>query len=518
MVKDLYQKSEQRIYFQREQTYGEIYDPEAELTAFTSIPDDYPHWRRLDLIPEATDISVPFIEKLKKYDISAAKHPSHIFSGNYEPSEFTVEFDAQGLEFLAFAIGAPVHSSGTRAMTQTIACTAEGVTGVVQGDYFLFDVIDSGGNIDHYGVWIDTAGDGSTGKPVVTGINASKMLAANISGSTPASTSTQVADAIELIIETTLGGGGTSDITSADNVANLITLIHARSGAVQPAHDGEAATLFTFGVTTFGASTYTISEDVGYALPSFTMRVEQRNAGDATEDIIYDLFGCVIDSITVNVDFGEKIVKASVTIKCPYVLENTTHGRADIAPPHKGIAAFPTMSALKEATDAVLLQSLTTATINGAGDITPKQVDKVTFSIKNNVTFRGDVSIRYKNLAVAGKREVEMNVIGETDDSELYKFWQETYKLAGADWIPNAASDNIHTTFKLQRDATYDYISLHVYNWLISNHNLHFVDVDEAVKVIDMIVTDGSADTNGRIIDSCSIVSPIDQCIMTYNV
>lgn len=505
MVKDIYPKSEQRIYFQREQAYGEIYDPEAELTAFTSVPDDYPHWRRLDFIPDATDIVIPFVEKLAQYDIQDGKHPGAIFSGNIEPQEFTLDCSAQALEFLAFAIGAPSTSSHTRAMTQVLTFTD---ATPAQGTYFLFDVIETGGNINHYGVWSDTANDQATGKPTLTGINASKMLPANTNA---VATVEDVADAVEAIIEATLGGGGTSDITSADNVLGVLTLIHARSGAVQIAHDGEAVFgLTTVSPTTFGATNYTVTEGLSYSLPSFTMRVEQRNPGDNSEDIIYDLFGCVIEEITINVDYGEKIVKASVLVKCPYAIENTTHGRADIPPPKKYLNAFPTMSALQEDTAEYVI-------MEGTTDRTPRQVDKVMLRIKNNVTFKPDISKKYKNLAIAGKRDVEMEIIGSTDEKELFKYWQEAYTISGGDWIPENASGKLNTKFRLDRDATYDYLIISVYNWLIQEHNFHFVSVDEAVKAVEMKFIDGSPDGNGRIIDSCTFVSPIDQCVFTYN-
>lgn len=497
----VYNKSGQRLYFVREESeYGHPYDPEDALTKFTILAADYPHWRRFDLVPDSQDIVIPIIEKIKSFDISDSKHASAIFSGNIEPVDFTIDMEAQGLEFLPNSFGPPALSSHTQAMTQVLTFTTVEPT---QGDYFLFDVINSGGTIDHYGVWSDTANDQSTGKPTVTGIHADKMLPVDTSG--PPANITALADAVETIIETTLGGGGTSDITSADNVAGVLTLIHARSGAVQMAHDSVAAFDVSVSVTTWGATTYTITEALDTNLPSFTIHVEQRNTTTA-EDIVWDIFGCVVDSVDVSVNFGDKIVKCSVTFKTPYALENS-NGRSTNPPPRKMIDAFPTMLALKESAAAYLI-------MEGTTDRTPQTVDSVGLNIINNVNFKSDISARYGVLAVAGKRDIMLKIVGATQEKELFTYWQGAYKASGSDWIPTSASGKLNSKFKLQRDATYDYINISFYNWLLKEHNFVFVDVDEAVKSVEMTLEDGSSDTNGRTIDSATFVSYMDRTIM----
>ena len=41
MSKDFYQRIDQKVYFQREVTYGSIYDPETEIAAWTIVPADH---------------------------------------------------------------------------------------------------------------------------------------------------------------------------------------------------------------------------------------------------------------------------------------------------------------------------------------------------------------------------------------------------------------------------------------------------------------------------------------------
>lgn len=454
---------------------------------------------------------MPLIEKLKQFDIEDNKHASAIFSGNIEPVEFTIPVNAQTLEFLVLAITG--NTSGNEvaltshdvAMIQTITCPAESGN-IVQGDYLLIDAITSN-IIEHFAVWMDTAGDGSTGKPTITGINASNILAANISANTPSNTATQIATAVTAILDADATFGAASS-------AAVVTVTHAATGAVQPARDGAAPTECTFSVSTWGVTNYAVPEAKDTSTPSFTIHVEQRNLTSA-QDIVWDIFGCVIDAIIVDVNFSDKIVRANITFKTPYALENT-NGRCTNPPPKKQIAAFPTMLALKEATDQVLIQEGATATLNdpSAGDKTPETVDKVTLSIKNNIQFKGDIEHRYMTLAVAGKREVEMNVVGLTGEKTLFTYYQGAYKASGADWIPTSASAKLNTFFRLERNASTDYILIHIYNWLTQAHNFHFVDVDEAVKSVDMTFEDGSGDSNGRIIDDCDYISSIDETIM----
>ena len=446
----LYDKSGQRIFFQRETTYGNIYDPESDIAAWSQVPADYPHWRKLDIMEDTFDMSIPFIEKLKKFDISDSKHASSILSGNIAPVDITFEMTAQGLEFLPCSIGAPALSSHDQAMIQTITCPTE-ASGIAQGDYFLIDAITT--NItEHFAVWADTAGDTSTGKPVITGVNAANVLPANLSGSTPTSTAAQVATAVATIIN----ADGTFGAAASGAIC---TVTHAASGAVQMAHDSQDAPMgIIVGVTTWGATTYTVTESIGTSLPSFVIHLEQRNDTSA-EDELWDLFGCVVESISVSLTYGDKIANYTVVFKCPYALPGL---RSTNNPPRKYIKAFPAMSSIQESAGSFLIQEAGT-TIR---DRTPQQVDSVVLEINNNITFRSDISKRYKTFPIAGKREITLQIIGNTSERELFQYFLEAFTNDATDWIPTSANGKLYGVFKIQRDATYDYISISFYNWL----------------------------------------------------
>lgn len=498
----VYDKSGQSLFFVREASYGLPYDPEGDagVAAWTIVPDDYPHWRRFDKIPDGIDMVPPLIEKLKQFDIGDAKHASAILEGNIEPVEFSIPMTAQGLEFLALAVGKPSLTSHDRAMVQTVTCPAESGN-ISQGDYFLLDAITSDVT-EHFAVWFGTSGE--SGKPTITGINASNILNAQLSGNTPNSTPTQVATAVASIID----NDGTFGAASS---GAIVTITHAASGAVQPARNGEANPDCSFGITTWGSTQYTLSEELTTDLPSFTIHAEQRNT-TAGEDIVWDMFGCIVESVEVKVAFSDKLTTYNVTFKCPYALENTD-GRNDNPPPRKNLLSFPAMKALQESANNYLLQEENTTTAVHT-DRTPKTVDSATLTVTNNVTFQSDVSKQYMAQAFSGQRTITLNIVGATQEKELFTYWQQAYSVRGNDYHPSSANGRLNTVFKLQKDATYDYISIAIRGWLLQEHNFHFVSVDEAVKSVDMTLEDGSSDTNGRIISSFTMISYIDETVM----
>ena len=377
-----------------------------------------------------------------------------------------------------------------------------GTGDIVQGDYFLIDAITSDVT-EHFAVWMDTAGNGTSGKPTITGVNASNVLAADINATTPNSTSTQIAAAVAAILN--------ADATfGAANTAAVVRVTHAASGAVQMAHDSGAAPCGIVSVTVsqWGVTTYTVTEAITTSLPSFTIHFEQINA-TAAENLVYDLFGCVVDSITVTVAYGDQVATYTVALKCPYaVVGNTSTNN----PPRKYIQSFPAMSSIQESAQNRLLFEIPDSTTDL--DRTPQQVDSVVLTISNNIVFKGDLSKRYKNLAISGKREITLQIIGNTNEKELFQYFLEAFTNDGTDWYPTSANGRLTTVWKLQRDATFDYISITFYNWMLKEHNFSFVSVDDAVKAVDITLVDGSSDSNGKQITSFTYVSYIDETII----
>jgi len=506
----VYEKAGQKIYFQREVTYGSIYDPDSEIDEWTIVDTDYPHWRRLDIIEDTFDIGIPNIEKLKKFDLDAAKHPSDIMDGNYEPVEITFDMTARGLEFLPFAVGAATVASSGQAMVQNLKCGSKTNGEITHESSFIIDVMLTGGTIEHYCFYYDV--DGGVVAPSITGITDYTVL--TVSGATtPASVATIVAAAIDL----------KTDVSAAvhTSLAGVVVVTADIAGAVNQAHElaNEGDTGMIFGIATYGSTNYTITETVTTTLQSFTIHIEQKN-NESTEDLVYDLFGCVVNSISINVAYGDQVATYSVTFKCPYGLPTT---RALNPPPRKYIPGFPSMSSMQEAMNEYLIQEdgwETTAgntslyQVKTSWDRTPRQVDSVVLNITNNVEFKGDLSKRYKNLAVAGKREITLQIIGNTDEKELFQYFLEAFTNDGTDYYPSNASGRLNSVWKIQRDATYDYIKITFYNWILQEHNFSFVSVDDAIKAVDITLSDSTGDSNGRAITGFTFVSRVDRNVM----
>jgi len=93
----------------------------------------------------------------------------------------------------------------------------------------------------------------------------------------------------------------------------------------------------------------------------------------------------------------------------------------------------------------------------------------------------------------------------------------EATQVSSGDWIPASASERLNTKFKMQKDATYDYILISIYNWMIREHNFTLVSVDDAVKLVDIMLEDADGNSSGIMIDDCDFIGYTDPVIMTYN-
>jgi len=501
----IYEKAGQKIYFQREVTYGSIFDPDAEIEPWVAVDTDYPHWHRLDTIEDSFNVGIPFIEKLRKFDLDAAKHPSGVFDGNYEPIELAFDMTAQALEFLPLSIGAPTVTSSGQAMVQHLKCGSKTNGEIIHESSFIVDVMLTGGTIEHYCFYYDVDGGGAA--PDITGLTDYNVLA--VSGAT---TAASVATIVKNIID------AKTDVSAEIHAqyTDVVVVTGDINGAVNQAFElvNEGVTGMQFNIVTYGSTLYTVTEDITTTLPSFTFHIEHRNATSA-EDLVYDLFGCVVNSININVAYGDQVALYNVTFKCPYGVSTT---RALNPPPKKYIPGYPSMSSMKEAADEYLVQEDGLSTTTGSTlqmiDRTPTQVDSVSLTINNNVEFKGDISKRFKNLACAGKRDITLQIIGNTTEKELFQYFLEAFTNDGTDFYPSNAAGRLNSVWKLQRDATYDYIKITFYNWLMSDHNFSFVSVDDAVKAVDITFIDSNGDSNGRVITGFTFASRVDRTVM----
>jgi len=570
MSYDFYQQPDQSIFIVDEHSYGEHYDPEGEHIAWKAIVASFPHVIPVNIIVDSFDYEIPKILKEKLKSIGGGKYATVIVNTVQEPVEISFESKSQHPLFLAYAVGT-VASTGTRAEVTAITFTSltGGAAGSNAGKYFLINGIDGSGE-EHFAFWVDVAGDTTTSKPTIAGISVANTKAIDVSGA--AAVDSENPTAAEL---------GAAFIVSADAVdayfgtptgTSTVTVTGQTVGAVRDCRDSGVDPLgITVSVTQQGVNTHTVTESTGYALPSLTMHIEQKNqdpttkvtgsngvtvaagktftsaganfqsngvsaghllcvdegtqigkylvisaddettltvAKDSdflattaldyrvidTEDIIVDLFGCVVTDYELSIDYGDKVIKESVTLKCV----NFSLGDRLTNPPPKTELIDPhTWVDLKESASNYLLQEGTT-------DKTPDIVNKAVLKITNDVDFQPELESRFPQTPMNGSREVSLNLVGFTKNRDTFDYFTDTWDNVNQRY--SSASGRLNSKVRLERNVTYDYMLLSVYNWLIEEHNHNVSNVDDKVKSVDITMTAATPDSNLRMIDSFSIV------------
>ncbi|MCP4651712.1 MAG: hypothetical protein GY853_16745 [PVC group bacterium] len=509
MSENWYNEIDQRMFMIPERDddgdaqYGEYYDPEADHSAWAAVSATFPHAIPLNIIKDSFDYAIPRIIQEKLFAIGGGKHPTAIANTKQEPVDITFETSMQYSVFAAYALGS-VASTGTQAEVVDITCLGKG--SITQDSYFLINGIGVAGE-EHWAVWMDVSGAGV--KPVIAGINAANVLQLDFSDGPVADTPTATGDALVTLLDAADAYFGTPV-----NTAGVVRVTGASAGAVRDARDsGAVPSGITFSVVTQGANTHTVSEEVIGVLPSFTLHIEQQNRNDpgvagAGEDIVIDLFGCVVDSYELSVDYESGIVKEALTIKCPHystgvVLTNP--------PPYAETVEPHTWANIIETDNNCLLQEGATSTVNGSNDKTPTSVNSIKLTIANNVSFKQDIGYRYGRYHLSAKRDVSLNIVGFSENRDTLDYHLDTWDNANQRY--STASGRLNSTLKLQRDATYDFINIHIYNWLLEEHNHSIVSIDDGIKGVDITLTGATPDSNRRLIDSFTIVDYLaDTC------
>ncbi|KKM80072.1 hypothetical protein LCGC14_1343570 [marine sediment metagenome] len=478
---DFYQEIDQKLFMVDEQSYGYAYDPETDSAIWTKLAAAFPHVIPINIITDSFDYEIPRRLKEKIYAIGGGKHPAMVVDTVQDPVDISLETKLQNPLFMAYAIGDST-STATGAVKEITEITFATVTdSSAQGKYFLMNGIDANGE-EHWAFWLSTSGD--TGKPTIAGIATANIYAINISGvSDPTNpTGTEIGQAF-----ITAADAADAYFGTPTGAAAIITVSGQTAGAVRDCRDSGVDPIgLTASVTTQGSSTHTITESTGYELPSFTFHIEQVNiiSGD---NIIIDLFGCIVTSCEITVDFSDKIVSEAVTFRSPHYAE----GDLLTNPPPFIEAIEPYIwGALTEAASNYLLQEGTT-------DKTPTIVSKASFKIDNEVDFHPGIGVNYATFAVNKKREVSLNIVGFIQDKDLLEYFLNTWDTTNEVYT---GKSKLNTVFKLVRTATNDQFEIHIYNWIIEDHNNHIFNIDEGIKAIDLTLTGATPYTDKRLI------------------
>lgn len=477
MTNDLYEEVDQRFYMTREESYLTPYKG----TKVTALTATYPYLIPVPLIEGGCDIDIPKIIKQKIYGIGGGKHPTTIANTKQEPVTFTLETKFQTALFMSYAIASmssSVTATGLQAEAGTITCVAD-VSDSLDGTYFLIESIDGSGDNQTYCIWIDTD-DSGTAYPGPAEIDVGNRI--EVTGIATNDTAATVAGFIEAAIEAL-------DIVSSAADA-VITYACDNNGSVMHARDGSAPTGFTFAITTNGASTHTISEGIGREQPSFTLHVEQNQDEDG-DDIRFDLFGCVVSNYKIKVDYEDALVTETIEITCPHYAVGNNN--LNLPPQFDTDHSPATWVDMKEAATKYLL-------MEGTTDTTPAIVKTLELSINNNVSAQPEIGYRYANYMISSKREVQLTMSGYADNKDRIEDLLDTWSVIN-NYLTNR-SGRINSLFKLQREATYDYFELAIYNWIVEEHSFKIFSIEDGVLGFDLTLSDATPDANKRIFNS----------------
>jgi len=465
MTKDFYESKDQKIFYVHESAYGTPLGG----TAWTAPGATYPHWQRMNVIPETVDLPVPVRKKEPLYDIGSGKHPTMIITQLYTPTEFTLDMHMQDAAMFAHAIGAASHA-GKTAQIGSVTCVAD-VDDSLDGTYFFVESVPTSdaGTPLVYCVWIDTDNSG-TAYPGPTEIGATEReeitgIATNDNAATVAGFVDTALDAIDMATDTT---------------SNVITITNDNKGSCMNPRDSLVApTGFTFATATEGDSTLTITESLLRALQSFTLYVQQKNVTGATEDLCKVYFGCVVSSWEMIIDKENNTVRQSVTIKCPYAVDGTISTEY---PPVNKKHPF-TWNQLQ--TDEKSLAVSTTSYL-------PKATEKITLSIENNVELKWNVGDEWAKYPVSAKRDVTMNIVGFVDSDDLYDLYEDTWN--NTDGFLETPTSQLDSDINIERTTLTDFVRIYVYNWFVDEHDFKVFSITDAIKAVDITLKGGTPD------------------------
>lgn len=231
--------------------------------------------------------------------------------------------------------------------------------------------------------------------------------------------------------------------------------------------------------TTAGSDpyTHTIAEYTDYRLESFTLHGEQRNITGA-QDIIYDLFGCVVNQWSIE-------ITRDLTIR-----ENTEIMTANAEPNATAQTAPPGEFSDDGFTFADI--SICDFDINGV-DVTPPEIDRLVFTIKNNVSMLPTPGDAAMTQPVSGIRDLTIDMHCWINSKDLYDTWLDTW--SNSDGYYTNEAGRLDWEFKVARGAD-DYVHLKLYNLYIDSFSMHFSTADEAVKGVDITLKAGTPNSN----------------------
>lgn len=432
----------------------------------------------LPILVTNADIPIPIRVREEIHGVGSGKYPSKIINKTNEPINFTLEGPMLLGTFLSYAVGQSYTSTAAQPEITRVDCIAD-VAGSLNNKYFvIYD-----GATD-YGVWLDVDNGGSD--PTGAGITGIEV---DISANDTAAT-------IAAAINTTVGGH--AEFTTTYTATQDHIEIYPTGGVVAEIDAYDVDTDFRVFVIEQGTPATTLAhrflENADYQMDSFTVHVEQRLSG---QDILYDMIGCVVDTLDIEFNKDAGTVNCSVGIKAAgYVA-----GTAQTTPPAE-LAVEPFVwGDLDNSTKTSWYRLLDEQGTERA----PTSIESIKLTINNNVEFVPGIGDPIGAYAKSGKREILLNIVGFIENKTLYDYWRGTFDNANERM--NSASSKMSGLIRLERTAITDVLTIFLHNIYLAEHDCHIQSIDESIKAVDMTLRAAQPDVDKRQIYANEITS-----------
>jgi hypothetical protein len=468
------------FYDQKDQTVSMLNEsafrttPQGKDTAIANSTTTY----ALPITISSADIPIPIRVREEIYGIGSGKYPSKIINKTNEPIDVTLEGPLLLGTFLSYAVGQSYTSTGAQKETTYVDCVADVADSLDETYFIIYD------GISDYHVWMDAAEDNTwTADPGGQGGGTIEVdFATN-------ATATTVATAVAAAVN---GDAKFSATSSGARVTILSNDTEKHTDAV------DVDTNFRIFVQEQGVSAselaHRFTENNDYQMDSFTLHIEQRLT---SENILYDLVGCVVDTIELSMSKDGGFINCNVGIKAAgYVA-----GIAQTSPPAE-LAIEPFVwGNLDNATTTSSYRFIDEANTERA----PTAIESIKLKISNNIEFVPGIGDPIGAYAKSGKREIELNVIGFIENLDLWNYWRGTFDNTNERM--NSASTKTSALLRLIRTAGTDLIVIYLHNLYMAEHDAHVMDIDETIKAVDMTLRAAQPDVDKRQIYSNEITS-----------
>jgi hypothetical protein len=209
------------------------------------------------------------------------------------------------------------------------------------------------------------------------------------------------------------------------------------------------------------------------------------------QNIVYDIFGCVVNSIEIEAEKGTGLVicraeiMAASTDTTGGTAQTTAKGELDIEP-------FTWNDLITIGTTGYRLLD------ENYTERAPASIERILLRINNNVDLKYSVGDPYPLYAVAGKREVELEITGFIQNKQLYDYWRGTYDNVNKEM--NSATTKMSARLKLQRTASTDFVDIFLYNLYLPDdgHSLRVHSIDDSIQLVDIKLRCAQPDKDKR--------------------